>query len=112
MILGIDLGTTNSSVGIWSNQNAVLIPNALGHLLTPSVVSLGDDDHLLVGQAARERLVTHSERTASVFKRYMGTAREIKLGKRAYRPEELSAIVLRSLKTDAEAFLGEAVSEA
>jgi molecular chaperone HscC len=113
MIVGIDLGTTNSAIGVWRNGAVELIPNALGSLITPSVVSVGDDGEYLVGLAARERQVTHPALTASVFKRYMGTARETRLGNREpLRPEDLSALVLRSLKADAEAFLGEPVTEA
>ena len=106
MIVGIDLGTTNSLVGIWREGAAELIPNALGHLLTPSAVGLGDDRTILVGLAARERLATHPALTATAFKRYMGTDRLLFVGEKGYRPEELSALVLRSLKADAEAFLG------
>ncbi|KTE43019.1 MULTISPECIES: Hsp70 family protein [unclassified Sphingopyxis] len=112
MLVGIDLGTTNSAVAVWQDGAPVLIPNALGDLLTPSAVSVGDDGALLVGLAARERQATHPEATATIFKRRMGTIEEAKLGKRRYRPEELSAMVLRSLKADAEAFLGEAVTGA
>lgn len=112
MIVGIDLGTTNSLVGLWSGSAAVLIPNALGHLLTPSAVGLSDDGQILVGLAARERLVTHPTLTATAFKRYMGTDRLLYSGKKGFRAEELSALVLRSLKADAEAFLGEPVEEA
>jgi molecular chaperone HscC len=112
MIVGIDLGTTNSLVGVWRNGQATLIPNALGQLLTPSAVSVGDDGALLVGMAARERLSTDPSKTAAAFKRHMGTDRTFMLGSRAYRAEELSAMVLRSLKDDAEAFLGVPVQEA
>ena len=112
VIIGIDLGTTNSLAAIWRNGEATLIPNALGHVLTPSVVSIGDNDEVLVGLPARERLSTHPMRTASVFKRYMGTNRVFTLGKRDFRPEELSSLVLRALKTDAETYLGEPVDEA
>ena len=112
MILGIDLGTTNSLAGVWQGGEATLIPNALGHYLTPSAVGLGDDGRVLVGLAARERLSTHPELTAATFKRTMGTDRLVFLGSRGYRPEELSALVLGSLKADAEAFLGERVEEA
>jgi len=112
MIVGIDLGTTNSLVGIWRDGAATLIPNSLGHLLTPSAVGLGDDRSILVGLAARERLATHPAQTATAFKRYMGTDRLMFVGDRGYRPEELSALVLGSLKADAEAFLGEPVTEA
>jgi len=112
MIVGIDLGTTNSLVGVWRDGEATLIPNALGHLLTPSVVGADEKGNIVVGQAARDRLVTNPAGTASAFKRYMGTAREFQVGGRKYRPEELSALVLKSLKADAEVFLGAPVTEA
>jgi molecular chaperone HscC len=112
MIVGIDLGTTNSLVGIWRDGAATLIPNSLGHMLTPSAVGLGDDRTILVGLAARERLATHPGGTVTAFKRYMGTDRLLFVGEKGYRPEELSALVLRSLKADAEAFLGTPVTEA
>jgi molecular chaperone HscC len=112
MIVGIDLGTTNSLVGVWRDGAVALIPNSLGHLLTPSAVGLGDNGTILVGLAARERLVTHPALTAATFKRYMGTDRLIFAGEKGYRAEELSALVLRSLKADAEAWLGEPVEEA
>lgn len=111
-LLGIDLGTTNSLIAIWREGRAELIPNALGEVLTPSVVSLDEDDTILVGAAARARLTTHPERSAAAFKRFMGSDRQIRLGARLFSPEELSALVLGSLKQDAEAFLGHAVSEA
>ncbi|HEX4301412.1 MAG TPA: molecular chaperone HscC [Rhizomicrobium sp.] len=112
MIVGIDLGTTNSLIGVWRNGEAVLIPNALGSFLTPSVVGTDEEGRVLVGQAARDRLVTHPGSTAAAFKRHMGTDKQIRVGSRNYRAEELSALVLQSLKADAEAFLGEPVTEA
>lgn len=112
MIVGIDLGTTNSLVAAWRDAAAQIIPNALSEALTPSVVSLDDNGEVLVGRAARERLLTHPDRTAAAFKRYMGSNRETVLGGRKFRPEELSALVLKSLKADAEAALGGTVSEA
>lgn len=112
MMVGIDLGTTNSLVGVWRDGAAVLIPNALGKLLTPSVVGEGDKGVTIVGEAARDRLVSHPASTAAMFKRYMGTDRKITVGRNSYRPEELSAMVLRALKADAEAFLGAKVDEA
>ena len=112
MIVGIDLGTTNSLVGVWRDGAVALIPNALGHFLTPSAVAQGDDGAILVGLAARERATTHPALAATAFKRYMGTDRLLFVGRKGYRPEELSALVLRSLKADAEAFLGEPVEEA
>ena len=112
MIVGIDLGTTNSLVAAWRDGEAQIIPNALGEALTPSVVSIDDNGEVLVGRAARERLLTHPDRTAAAFKRYMGTNREVELAGRKFRPEELSALVLKSLKADAEAALGGPVAEA
>lgn len=112
MIIGIDLGTTNSLVAAWDGEHARIFPNALGNLLTPSVVGLDDHGQMLAGEIARERLNTHPHLTASLFKRYMGSARETRLGGRAYRAEELSAMLLRSLKADAERALGEPVHEA
>ncbi|MDH4385269.1 MAG: Hsp70 family protein [Caulobacter sp.] len=112
MIVGIDLGTTNSAVGVWRNGKAELIPNRLGQTLTPSAVGLDESGALLVGMAARERMSTHPGRTAVTFKRYMGSTRATPLGDRTYLPEELSGLLLSSLKADAEAFLGEPVTEA
>ncbi|CAM4025697.1 Hsp70 family protein [Paracidovorax anthurii] len=112
MIVGIDLGTTNSLVAVWKDGRAVLVPNAMGETLTPSCVSLDEDGTVLVGRAARERLQTHPERTAANFKRYMGSDKTLVLDGRAFRPEELSSLVLRALKADAEAFLGQPVEEA
>jgi molecular chaperone HscC len=112
MMIGIDLGTTNSLVGYWQHDHAELIPNALGQVLTPSVVSVDENGHILIGEAAKERLVTHPEQTVAAFKRYMGSARVTRLGTHAFRPEELSALVLKSLKADAEAYLHEPVTEA
>jgi len=112
MIIGIDLGTTNSLCAVWQQGQAVMIPNALGHHLTPSVVGLSDQGEILVGLAARERLLTHPQLTAAVFKRYMGSDRVMSLGTQKLRAEELSALVLKSLKADAERFLGQPVTEA
>ena len=114
MIVGIDLGTTNSAVSIWKDGEARLIPNSLGHVLTPSAVSIDEErgGDVLVGLPARERQSTHPGLTATAFKRYMGSARKTKLGKREFLPEELSALVLQRLKADAEAWLGEPVTEA
>lgn len=111
-IVGIDLGTTNSLVTAWKDGQVVPVPNALGDHLTPSVVSIEHNGTVLVGKPARERLVTHPTRTASLFKRSMGTAQEFKFGQTSLRAEDLSALVLRSLREDAEAFLGEQVTEA
>lgn len=112
MIVGIDLGTTHSLIGFHGPNGPQLIPNALGELLTPSILSVDADGHMLVGRGARDRLVTQPDSTVAAFKRWMGTNRETRLGQRSYRPEELSALVLRSLLEDARAHLGEAVREA
>jgi len=112
MIVGIDLGTTNSLVAAWVEGQARLIPNSLGEVLTPSCVSIDNDGSVLVGRAARERLQTHPERSVAAFKRFMGTDKQTRLVTRSFRPEELSALILRSLKADAEAFLGREVTEA
>jgi molecular chaperone HscC len=112
MIIGIDLGTTNSLVAVWRDGKANIIPNALGQSLTPSCVGIDDDGTILIGEAARARLQTHPHLTAALFKRYMGSERQTQLGKQSFRPEELSSMVLRALKEDAEAFLGQKVTEA
>ncbi|KQV53462.1 2-alkenal reductase [Pelomonas sp. Root1217] len=112
MIVGIDLGTTNSLVAVWRDGQAQLIKNGLGEVLTPSCISLDADGTVLVGRAAVERLQTHPELSAALFKRHMGSSRLTRLGKREFRPEELSALILKALKADAEAFLGEPVTEA
>ncbi|MDF2543077.1 MAG: hscC [Herbinix sp.] len=111
-IIGIDLGTTNSLVAYWSEVGAKIIPNILGSNLTPSVVSIDDNNEILVGEIAKERLITHPELTASCFKRYMGTDKRYKMGKYIFTPEELSSFVLKSLKADAEVFFGQEVDEA
>jgi molecular chaperone HscC len=112
MIVGIDLGTTNSLAAVWQDGQSRLVPNAHGTFLTPSAVSIDANGEILVGLAARERLVSHPSRSAAAFKRYMGTERRLDLAGRPFRPEELSSLVLRSLKADAEAFLGETVKDA
>ena len=110
-LCGIDLGTTNSLITVYGDDGPVIIANALGKPLTPSVVSVLDDGTILVGSAAKDRLITNPHASAASFKRLMGTARETKLKGRAYRPEELSSFVLRSLKEDAERHLGEAIDD-
>lgn len=112
VIVGIDLGTTHSLIGCYSETGAQLFRNALGEHLTPSVVSVDDHGHIIVGEAARDRLVSHPKQSVASFKRWMGSSRESWLDDRAFRPEELSALVLRSLLADAESALGERISEA
>ena len=111
-ILGIDLGTTNSLAAVWRGGRAELIPSAAGGFLTPSAVSIDEDGAILVGKAAQDRLISHPDRSAARFKRFMGTDKVFSLGGKLFRPEELSALVLRRLREDAEAHLGEPVEEA
>jgi molecular chaperone HscC len=111
-LIGIDLGTTNSLVAAFTDDGPKLIPNSLGEVLTPSAVGYAEDGTLLVGRAAKDRLLTHPHLTAARFKRYMGTEHELKLGKKSFRAEELSSFVLRVLRADAEAYLGHGVDEA
>lgn len=111
-IIGIDLGTTNSLVTVWKDGASELIPNAFGEVLTPSVVSIDENGGVYVGKIARERLISHPENTASVFKRFMGTDKVYHLAERDYTPQELSAYVLKKLKEDAEKYLQETVTEA
>lgn len=110
MIIGIDLGTTNSAAALWRDDGPVLVPNALGDFLTPSAVSVDASGMVIVGMAARERQSTHPRDTVTAFKRYIGTSQTVTLGKRKFDSEELSALVLQSLKADAEAFAGEPVT--
>ena len=111
-ILGIDLGTTNSLIAVFEPSGPRLIGNTLSQVLTPSAVSLAEDGTVLTGAAASERLITHPERSVASFKSFMGTAQITQLAGKSFRPEELSALILRSLKADAEADLGEPVDEA
>jgi molecular chaperone HscC len=112
VIIGIDLGTTNSAAALWRDGEAVLVPNAIGDFLTPSAVSVDAEGTVIVGMAARERQSTHPRDTVTAFKRYIGTPQTVTLGKRVFDAEQLSALVLQSLKADAEAFTGEAVTGA
>ena len=112
MIVGIDLGTTNSLIAYFSEEGSRIIPNRLGKNLTPSVVSVDQEGNVYVGETARERMSLFPESVAQTFKRSMGTERDYVLSGRHFRPEELSSMVLRALKEDAEAYLGEEVTEA
>ena len=112
MLIGIDLGTTNSLAACFRNGQAEIIPNRLGEYLTPSVVSVDEKGTVYVGRSAKERAMLHPLESADVFKRSMGTEREYTLGEWKLRAEELSSLVLRSLKEDAETYLGEPVTDA
>ena len=111
-IIGIDLGTTNSLAVCYRDGKAEIIKNSFGDIYTPSVVSIDDNDEVLVGKIAAERLISHPDVTAAEFKRVMGMRKNIRLGKREFSPEELSSLVIRKVKDDAEKFLGEEVTEA
>ncbi len=119
-LIGIDLGTTNSLIAVWRAGDegdddkpcAELIPNSAGQVLTPSAVSIDDDGDVLIGDAAAQRRVGHADVTCTEFKRDMGSTRIYRLGSRSFTPEQLSALILTSLKKDAEVFLGEAVTHA
>ena len=112
MLIGIDLGTTNSLVACFREGKAELIPNRLGSFLTPSVVSVDPQGNLYIGEAARERALVHPLESAAVFKRSMGTDRDYVLGEFHFRAEELSSLILKSLKEDAESYLGEPITDA
>lgn len=111
-IAGIDLGTTNSACAVWKDGRVQMIPNRLGDMLTPSVVHIDSENKATVGKTAREKLITHPESTSALFKRYMGTTRQMILNRQKFTAPELSAFVLRSLKEDAETFSGESISKA
>jgi len=112
MIVGIDLGTTNSAIGVMTEDGPRLIPNALGEVLTPSVVGVDSEGKVMVGRSAREFQVVHPDRCASAFKRHMGTDWSVTIDELVLTPEKLSSLVLGSLKADAEEFLGEPVERA
>lgn len=113
MIVGIDLGTTNSLISYLDDDgNTTMIANEFGDYLTPSVISLTDDANIIVGKTARERLITHPTSSVANVKRFMGTDKQIKLGKKTFRAEELSALILRKLKEDAENHFGKRIKEA
>ena len=111
-IVGIDLGTTNSLVSVFKDGESVIIKNAFNETLTPSIVSRDENGEIYVGKIAKERQITNPNDTISLFKRSMGTKKEYKLGDKTFLPEELSSLVIRSLKADAEAYLNEEVTEA
>jgi molecular chaperone HscC len=104
--IGIDLGTTNSLISVFENNGPRLIKNALGSVLTPSAISVLDDGSIVTGQAAKDRLISHPQSSIASFKRFMGTKRASLIGGRTFSPVELSALILRALKQDAETDLG------
>ena len=112
MIIGIDLGTTNSLIACFTEDGPKIIPNRLGKHLTPSVVSMDEEEQIFVGDSAVERRLLYPGSAAAVFKRDMGSGRKFKLLHKEFTAEELSSFVLRALKEDAEHYLGEEVTEA
>ena len=111
-IIGIDLGTTNSCVAVMEGGEPVIIPNAEGGRTTPSVVAFSKTGERMVGSLAKRQAVTNHERTVSSIKRQMGTNYKVNIDGHKYTPQEISAMILQKLKADAEAFLGEPVSDA
>lgn len=112
MIIGIDLGTTNSLVAYYTDEGPKIIPNRLGKNLTPSVVSVDEEGQVYVGETAKERMLLYPDSAAAVFKRSMGSEKVYNLSGKTFLSEELSALVLKALKEDAEYYLGEEVTEA
>ncbi len=111
-IIGIDLGTTNSCVAVMEGGDAVVIPNAEGARTTPSVVAFSKAGERMVGQVAKRQAVTNPDRTIASIKREMGSAYRVTVDEKNYSPQEISAMVLQKLKADAEAYLGQTVTEA
>ena len=111
-VIGIDLGTTNSCVAVIEGGEPVVIPNAEGARTTPSVVAFGKTGERLVSQVAKRQAITNPDRTVSSIKRQMGSDYKVKIDYKKYTPQEISAMILQKLKTDAESYLGEKVTEA
>ena len=111
-VIGIDLGTTNSCVAVIEGGKPVVIPNAEGSRTTPSVVSFGKSGERIVGQTAKRQAVVNPDRTISSIKRQMGSDFRVKIDDKSYTPQEISAMILAKLKTDAEAYIGSTVTEA
>ncbi len=111
-IIGIDLGTTNSCVAVMEGGNSVVIPNSEGARTTPSVVAFSKTGERLVGQVAKRQAVTNPDKTVISIKRHMGSDYKVDIDGKSYTPQEVSAMILQKLKSDAEAYLGEPVTEA
>ena len=110
-IIGIDLGTTNSCVGVMEGGQPVVVANAEGARTTPSVVAFTKSGERLVGEPAKRQAVTNADKTISSIKRHMGTDYRVTIDDKKYSPQEISAMILQKLKTDAENYLGEKVTE-
>ena len=111
-VVGIDLGTTNSCIAIMEGSEAVVIPNPEGERITPSVVGFSKTGERLVGRVAKRQAITNPERTVISIKRKMGTDYKVEIDNNKYTPQEISAMILQKLKTDAEAYLGEKITQA
>ncbi|HCP15769.1 MAG TPA: molecular chaperone DnaK, partial [Peptococcaceae bacterium] len=111
-VIGIDLGTTNSCVAFMEGGEAVVIPNSEGARTTPSVVAFSKTGEKLVGQVAKRQAITNSERTIQSIKREMGRDYKVKIDDKSYTPQEISAMILQKLKTDAEAYIGSQITQA
>ena len=111
-IIGIDLGTTNSAVAVMEGGDAVIIPNLEGNRTTPSVVAFTKDGERLVGETAKRQAITNPDRTISSIKRHMGSDFNVKIDSKTYTPQDISAMILQKLKSDAESYLGEKITEA
>ena len=111
-IIGIDLGTTNSCVSILENGNVKVIENAEGARTTPSIIAYTNDGEILVGQSAKRQAVTNPQRTVISIKREMGSDHTVTIDDKKFSPQEISAMILQKLKGDAEAYLGEKVTQA
>ena len=111
-IIGIDLGTTNSCVAVYEGGEPVVIPNPEGARTTPSVVAFSKTGERMVGQVAKRQAITNPDRTISSIKRHMGSDYKVSIDGKSYTPQEISAMILQKLKSDAEAYLGTTVTEA
>ena len=111
-VIGIDLGTTNSCVAVMEGGESVVIPNAEGNRTTPSVVAFSKTGERMVGQVAKRQAITNPDRTISSIKREMGSDYKVTIDSKKYTPQEISAMILQKLKADAEAYLGQTVTEA
>ncbi|EIA22468.1 Chaperone protein dnaK, partial [Candidatus Arthromitus sp. SFB-1] len=111
-VIGIDLGTTNSCVAVMEGGEPVVIPNSEGGRTTPSVVSFQNNGERLVGQVAKRQAITNPDKTIISIKRHMGTDYKVDIDGKKYSPQEISSMVLQKIKLDAEAYLGEKVTQA
>ena len=111
-VVGIDLGTTNSVIAVMEGNDVTVIPNAEGERITPSVVGFAKNGERLVGRVAKRQAITNPDRTVMSIKRHMGTDYKVRIDDKTYTPQEISAMILQKLKTDAESYLGEPVTKA